>query len=88
MCCSNQKSKQDYLCKLGNELSDNCTGQKTHWNIINSLLNKCRIQRIPLLLIDNKIVTSCTEKATHFNNYSLPNANLRFYSQTAYLFSL
>ena len=63
------KSKQDYLCKLGNKLSNNCTGQKTYWKIINNLLNKCKIPRIPPLLIANKFVTSCKEKATLFNNF-------------------
>ena len=63
------KSKQDYLCKLGNKLSNNCTGQKTYWKIINNLLNKCKIPRIPPLLIANKFVTSCKEKATLLNNF-------------------
>ena len=66
-----EKSKQDYLCKLDNKLSDNCIGQKTYWKILYSLLNKCKIPRIPPLLIDNKFVTSCKEKVTFFNNLFL-----------------
>ena len=53
-----EKSRQDYLCKLVNKLFDNCTGQKTYWNILNCVINKCNIPRIPPILIDNKFVTS------------------------------
>ena len=31
------KSKQDYLSKLGAKLADNSTGQKTYWKIVNNL---------------------------------------------------
>ena len=40
-------SKNNYLKSLGNKLIDKATGPKTYWNIINSLVNKCKI--IPLL---------------------------------------
>ena len=36
-----EKSKQNYLSKLGAKLADSRTGQKTYWKIVNNLLNKC-----------------------------------------------
>ena len=83
-----EKSKQNYLSKLGKKLTDQSTGQKTYWKIINKLLNKCKTPRIPPLLIDDKFIISCEEKATLFNNFFvdqchpfqntsvLPNLNL------------
>ena len=63
------KSKQNYLAKLGAKLADNCTGQKTYWKIVNKLLNKCKVPRIPLPLIADRFVTSCKLKAVLFNNF-------------------
>ena len=54
-----EKSKQNYLAKLGAKLADNCTGQKTYWKIVNNLLNKCKVPSIPPLLIADKFFTSC-----------------------------
>ena len=59
----NEKSKQNYLLKHGTRLADKNTGQKTHWKIVNNLLNKCKILRIPPLLVAYKFVTICKEKA-------------------------
>ena len=53
------------------KLIDKATGQKTYWNILNSLLNKCKIPRIPPLLVANKIITNCKEKVKLFNDYFL-----------------
>ena len=64
-----EKSKQNYLLKLGDKLADKCTGQKAYWRIVNKLLNKCKIPRIPPLLIADKFVTCCKEKAVLFNNF-------------------
>ena len=36
------KAKSDYLIKLGNDLADPSTSQKTYWKIINRVLNKCK----------------------------------------------
>ena len=64
-----ENSKQNYILKLGIKLADRTTGQKTYWKIVNNLLNKCKIPRIPPLLVANKFVTNCKEKATLFNNF-------------------
>ena len=63
-----EKSKQNYLAKLSAKLADNCTGQETYWKIVNNLLNKCKVPRISHLIIADKFVTSCKEKAVLFNN--------------------
>ena len=33
-----EKSKQNYLSKLGTKLADNCTSHNTCWEIVNNLL--------------------------------------------------
>ena len=62
-------SKENDLKLLRNTLIDKVTGPKAYWNIINSLLNKCKIPRIPPLLVTDKIIIDCKEKVTLFNNY-------------------
>ena len=64
-----EKSKNNYLLNLGNKMADKNIGQKAYWKIVNNLLNKCKAPRIPPLLIAAKIVSSCKEKASHFNNF-------------------
>ena len=77
-----ERSKQNYFLNLGRKLANNRTGQKSYWKIVNNLLNKCKIPRIPPLLISDKFVTSCKEKATLFNNFflaqcqAIPNASV------------
>ena len=64
-----EKSKQNYLFKLCCKLADNCTGQKAYWKIVNNLLNKCKIPRIPPLLVADKFITDCKKKAALFNDF-------------------
>ena len=64
-------SKENDLKSLGDKLIDKTTGPKTYWSIINSLLNKCKIPRIPPLLDADKIIIDCKEKAKLFNDYIL-----------------
>ena len=54
---------------LGVKLADPSTGQRTYWRILNKLLNKCKIPRIPPLFVDNKFITDCKEKAAIFNTF-------------------
>ena len=61
-----EKSKQNYLLNLGNKLANKSTGQKTYWKIVNNLLNKCKIPRIPPLLVTNKFVINCKKKSYSF----------------------
>ena len=46
-----------------------CIGQKTYWKILNNLMNKCKVARIPPLLVANKFVICCKEKVSLFNDY-------------------
>ena len=59
-------SKENYL-----KLIDKTTGPKTYWGIINSLLNKYKIPRIPPPLVADEIIIDCKEKAKLFNDYFL-----------------
>ena len=63
------KSKENYFKDLGDKLANPTTGQKMYWKIVNKFLNKCKVPRIPPLLVDDKYVTNCKEKAALFNNY-------------------
>ena len=71
--CLGNKVKTN-LNDLGNKLTDKCLGKKAYWKIVNTLKNKCKIPRIPPLLVAGKFITNCKEKA-----------NLQF--QIAVLFS-
>ena len=64
-------SKQNYLNDLGIKLTDKTLGKKSYWKIVNNLMNKCKILRIPPLLVGDKFITTCKEKATLFNDYFL-----------------
>ena len=64
-------SKENYLKSLGDKLIDKTTGRKAYWKIINNLLNKCKIPRIPPLLVANLIITDCKVKVKQFNDYFL-----------------
>ena len=66
-----EKSKQKYLMNLGNKLTDRSVGPKKYWKIVNKLLNKCKLPRIPPLLVENKFVTCCMNKAALFNDFFL-----------------
>ena len=68
-----EKFKQDYLSNLGAKFADNCTGQKTYWKLVNNLLNKCKVPRIPPLLIADKFVTK--KRLFFLITYLLPNVN-------------
>ena len=38
--------------------------EKSYWRILNKVMNKCKIPKIPLLLVNNKFILNCREKAT------------------------
>ena len=62
-------AKEKYLRDLGAKLADPTTGQKSYWKILNKFLNKCKIPRIPPLLVHEKFITNCKEKAIIFNDF-------------------
>ena len=64
-----QNAKINYLTKMGNELADPSTSQKSYWKIIDRVMNKCRAPKIPPLLVNDKFLINAKEKATAFINY-------------------
>ena len=64
-------SRDKFLKSLGTKLIDKSTGLKTYWSIVNTLLNKCKIPRIPPLLKNGEFVTDCLDKAKIFNELFL-----------------
>ena len=62
-------AKLSYLKNLGNKVSDPNTSQKTYWKIINRVMNKCRAPIIPPLVVDNRVILNCKEKAKFFSEY-------------------
>ena len=58
----------NYLTNLGNKLNDSSTSCKSYWKIINRVMNKCRVPRIPPILVNNLFVLDCKEKAKLFND--------------------
>ena len=79
------KAKETYLDNIGDQLADPNTTQKTYWKILNKIMNKCKAPKIPPLLVNNRFIINCKEKATKFgkffseqcspliNNSTLPN---------------
>ena len=62
-------AKENYLKNLGAKLADPTTGQKSYWKISNKFLNKCKVPKIPPILVDDKYITNCKEKASIFNDF-------------------
>ena len=54
---------------MGNRVNDPNTPQKSYWKIINRVMNKCRAPKIPPLLINNRFILDCREKAKLLNDY-------------------
>ena len=46
-------AKLTYLTNMGNKLNNPNTSQKTYWKIINKVMNKCKVPKIPPLLVNN-----------------------------------
>ena len=64
-----KNAKEKYLLNLGVKLADPNTGQKVYWKILNKFLNKCKVPRIPPLLVLDKFIIDFKEKASHFNRF-------------------
>ena len=53
---------------LGNKVNDPNISQKTYGKIINRVMNKCGVPKIPPLLVNNVFILNCSEKAKPFND--------------------
>ena len=62
-------AKESHLKNLGSKRADPTTGQKSYWKILNKFLNKCKIPKITPILVDDKYITNCKEKASIFNDF-------------------
>ena len=69
--CQNavETAKFSYLTNMGNKVNGPGTSQKSYWKIINRAMNKCRAPKIPPLLINNRFILDCREKAKFFNDF-------------------
>ena len=64
-----ETAKSSYLRNLSNKVNNSGTSQKSYWKIINRVMNKCRVPKIPPLLVNNMYILNCREKAQLFNDY-------------------
>ena len=64
-----EMTKLSYLTNLGDKLNNPNTSQKYYWKIINRVMNKCRIPKIPPILVNNMFIINCKEKAKYFNDF-------------------
>ena len=69
------KSKEDYLKKLGDKLINPNTSQKSYCKIINRVMNKCKATKIPPLLKNSRFIINCKAKADEFIAFFHNNAN-------------
>ena len=60
-------AKNAYLDTMGTKLLDSKSSPKAYWQILNKILNKCRVPRIPPIFSNNKLIINCVEKAQCFN---------------------
>ena len=60
---------------MGNKVNDPVTSQKSYWKIINRVISKCRAPKIPPLLMNNRFILDCREKAKLFNYFFHNNAS-------------
>ena len=60
------KRKDDYHPQLSHKLNDPENSSKAYWSILKTLYNGKKIQLIPPILVNNKLISNFKEKA-HFN---------------------
>ena len=64
-----ESAKLSYLTNMGNKVNNPVTSPKSYWKIINRVTNKCRAPKIPPLLLNNRFILDCREKAKLFNYF-------------------
>ena len=57
------------MASLGNKLHSSHSKGKIYWKILKKAMNKSRAPKIPPLLVDNKFISDCKEKATLFTTF-------------------
>ena len=64
-----EDAKNNYLINLGNKLHNTNTSGNIYWKILNKVINKSKAPKVPPLLVDNKFILDCKEKATLFTKF-------------------
>ena len=64
-----ESAKLSYLTNMGNKVNNPGTSPKSYWKIINRVMNKCRAPKILPLLLNNRSILDCREKAKLFNDF-------------------
>ena len=65
-----EMAKQTYISNLGNKLTNHKTSETSYWRILNKVINKCKVPKIPLYL-------QSPRKKEHYLPNSFPdNAHL------------
>ena len=64
-----ESAKLSYLTNMGNKLNEPGTSPKSYWEIINRVMNICKAPKIPPLLLNNRFILDCKEKAKLFNDF-------------------
>ena len=57
------------MTNIGNKLHNSHRKDKIYWKILNKVINKCKAPKVPPLLVNNKFIIDCKEKATLFTNF-------------------
>ena len=68
-CFNANKNYNTYLKLLSDKLNDPHTNAKSYWSILKTLHKINKIQFIPLILINNKLISNFKKKANHFNAF-------------------
>ena len=63
------KQKDDYHHQLSDKLSNPKRSAKVYWSILKALYSGKKIPLIPLILVNNKLISNFKEKANHFNAF-------------------
>ena len=71
-----RKAKQTYYTKLGEKLCDPATGQKQFWAAFKKLANKKSVTNIPPIIVNDRYISNCKQKADILMTFSLANAIL------------
>ena len=61
--------KEEYQNHIARKLNDPMTNTKTYWSILKTFYNGKKVLVIPLLLINNKLISDFKVKANHFNHF-------------------
>ena len=64
-----EAAKNNYLVTQGNKLFDSRSKGKIYWKILKNVINKTKASKIPPMLVENKFILDCKEKAILFTKF-------------------